>query len=199
MQQTMSSSGMNSCLCCASEASQRRSKTKPLQVSTDSDVWVCCSNKSCLEKQSFRCVKNFCESIRQAKIPDHVIKSNKWTQLMMPIFDDTEKHPVQDMHIPFCMSCTNSSDLPSGMNLSLHKNLGIDPLPSIAIASNEEELCEDVTNDSEHLEIAAKRKKICSDREASSLDVMAYISLNTLLPNCCLLTTTILQTDTKDK
>ncbi len=176
LQQTMSSSDMNSCLCCASVASQRRSKTVPLQVSTDGDVWVCCSNKSCLKKQSFRCVKNFCDSIRQARIPDHVIKSNKWTQLMMPIFDDIEKHPVQDMHIPFCMSCTNSSDLPSGMSSSLHKNLAIDPLPSIAIASNEEELCEDVTNDSEHLEIAPKRKKICSGREATSFDVMAYLS-----------------------
>ena len=176
LQQTMSSSGMNSCLCCASEASQFRSKTKPLQVSTDGDVWVCYSNKSSLRKNSFRYVKNFCEGIRQAKIPDHVIKSRKWTQLMMSIYDDKEKHPLQDMYIPFCMSFTNSSDLPSGMNSSLHKNLVIDLLPSIVMASNEEELGEDVTNDSEHLEISANRKKICSCRGASSFDVTAYLS-----------------------
>jgi hypothetical protein len=91
------------------------------------------------------------------------------------MYDNPESHPLQDMHIPFCMSCINSSGLSNHSKPSLHQNLSPIPIPTIAVAAQEEESDAD-ENDSVIPEQAAKKKPIYPDTEAPTSDVMSYLS-----------------------
>jgi hypothetical protein len=104
------------------------------------------------------------------------------------MYDDPESHPLQDLHIPFCMSCINSSGLSNHIKPSLHQNLSPIPLPTIAVAAQEEESDVD-ENDSVIPEQAAKKIRIYPDTEVPTSDAMSYLSghytQKLLPPNYC--------------